>query len=137
MLVKVDRNSMRHGLEVRSPFLDKDLVNFAFSISGKKKIGYLKGKKILRKAFYKKFPFGYLNLPKKGFEIPLDKWLLKDLKHLVHEASSSKILDSLGIHNKNIVNIWKKDFFEGKYDNSWKLWTLISYAKWAEVNQNL
>ncbi|MEC6996768.1 MAG: asparagine synthase-related protein, partial [Pseudomonadota bacterium] len=135
MLVKIDKTSMKHGLEVRSPFLDKDLANFAFSISGKNKIGFTKGKKILRKAFSKELPAGYLNLPKKGFEVPLDKWLLTDLKYLVDQSSSSKILDSLGIKNKNMIEVWKNDFFEGKVDNSWKLWTLISYAKWAEINK--
>ncbi len=137
MLVKIDKTSMKHGLEVRSPFLDKDLANYAFSISGKNKIGFTKGKKILRKAFSKEFPSGYLNLPKKGFEVPLDRWLLSDLKYLVDQSSSSKILESLEIQNKNIVEHWKNDFFEGKLDNSWKLWTLISYAKWAEINRYL
>ncbi|PPR27423.1 MAG: Asparagine synthetase [glutamine-hydrolyzing] 1 [Alphaproteobacteria bacterium MarineAlpha9_Bin4] len=135
MLVKADRFSMRHSLEVRSPFLDKDLVNYAFSISGKEKIGFFKGKKILRKAFLEIFPEKYLNLPKKGFEVPLDKWLLNDLKYLVNKSSSNKVLDSLGIKDKKIVEIWKNEFFSGKSDNSWKLWTLISYAKWAEFNR--
>ena len=55
MLVKIDKTSMKHGLEVRSPFLDKDLANFAFSISGKNKIGFTKGKKYLEKHFPKNY----------------------------------------------------------------------------------
>tara|TARA_B100001248_G_scaffold261398_1_gene252471 strand:- start:615 stop:2474 length:1860 start_codon:yes stop_codon:yes gene_type:complete len=137
MLVKLDRSSMRHGLEVRSPFLDKDLVDFAFSVSGRQKIGFFSGKNILRKAFIKKFPKGYLQLPKKGFEVPLDKWLLKDLKYLIEQSSTKKVLESLGIQNKDIVDKWKKDFFAGKSDNSWKLWTLTVYAKWAEHNKSI
>ena len=53
MLVKVDRYSMQHSLEVRSPFLDKDLVDYAFSIPGKKKIGFFLWKKILKKVIFK------------------------------------------------------------------------------------
>ena len=135
MLVKVDRFSMRHSLEVRSPFLDKDLVNYAFSISGKEKIGFFKGKKVLRKAFTNMLPEKYLNFPKKGFEVPLDKWLLNELKYLVEKSSSNKVIESLGIKNKKIIENWKNDFFGGKSDNSWKLWTLISYARWAELNK--
>ncbi len=137
MLVKVDRYSMRHSIEMRSPFLDRDLVEYAFNISGKKKIGFFSGKKVLRKVFLDKFPKGYLNLPKKGFEVPLDKWLKNDLKFLVEDACSNKILDSLEIKNKNIIKSWKSEFFSGKSDNSWKLWTLISYSKWAEFNKNI
>ncbi len=81
------------------------------------------------------FPKNYLNLPKKGFEVPLDKWLLGDLRYLVDNATSKKVLESLNIKNKKIIENWKKDFFLGKKDNSWKLWTLISYAKWAELNK--
>ena len=47
MLVKVDRYSMKHSLEVRSPFLDKDLVDYAFSISGIKKVGFFLERKYL------------------------------------------------------------------------------------------
>ena len=68
MLVKLDRTSMRHGLEVRSPFLDKDLVDFAFPLSGRQKIGFFRGKKILRKAFIQKLPKGYLQLTKKDLK---------------------------------------------------------------------
>ena len=66
--------------------------------------------------------------------VPLDKWLLNDLKYLVDSSTKNKILESLGIENKSIVEEWKNDFFNGKVDNSWKLWTLITYAKWAEIN---
>ena len=81
------------------------------------------------------FPKNYLALPKKGFEVPLDKWLSGDLKYLVEYASSKKVLESLNIKDPKIVESWKNDFFLGNKDYSWKLWTLISYAKWAEINK--
>ena len=82
MLVKVDRYSMRHSLEVRSPFLDKDLIDYAFSIPREKKIDFSQ-EKILRKSFSHILPKNYLNLPKKGFEVPLDKWLSCELRYLL------------------------------------------------------
>ena len=135
MLVKLDRYSMRHSLEVRSPFLDTDLVNYAFSIPGTEKVGLFSGKKILRESFSHLFPNNYLNLPKKGFEVPLDKWLANELRYLVDYASSSKVLESLNVKDNRIIENWKNEFFLGNKDNSWKLWTLICYAKWAETNK--
>ena len=81
------------------------------------------------------FPRNYLNLPKRGFEVPIDRWLLSDLKYLVDKASSKKVLDFLSIKNKNVIDNWKDEFFAGKADNSWKLWTLVNFSKWAEFNK--
>ncbi len=134
MLVKVDRMSMANSLEVRSPFLDKDLVEYAFSIPGQMKVGYLKGKKILRNSFSNRLPNWYLSLPKKGFEIPISNWLKSDLRHLVDEATNSKNIESMGFKNDIVFKNWKEDFFGGKRDNAWKLWTLISYYIWSKSN---
>ena len=135
MLAKVDKYSMRHSLEVRSPLLDRDLVDYSFSIPGKNKIGFFSGKKLLRSSFSGMFPKNYLNLPKKGFEVPLDKWLLNDLRYLINNSFSKKVFESLDIRDTSVFDNWKRQFFAGSKDNSWKLWTLICYAKWAEINK--
>ena len=80
-------------------------------------------------------PKNYMSLPKKGFEIPLEKWLMKDLKYLLDKVSKPEVLESLNIKNKTLVDNWKNDFIHGKSDNSWKLWTLINFTKWAELNK--
>lgn len=133
MLVKVDRMSMGNSLEIRSPFLDKDLVEYAFQIPGKKKIGVFKGKKILRKAFKNRLPKATLNFSKKGFEVPINNWLKNDLKNMVEDACLTKNLNKLGIKNHYIVNQWKQNLYSGKKDTSWQLWTLISYKQWASI----
>ena len=56
---------------------------------------------------------------------------------MVEQAISRKVLDSLDIKNTGIVKNWKNEFLSGNADNSWKLWTLISYAKWAEINKHI
>ncbi len=134
MLVKLDRHSMANSIELRSPFLDKDLVNLAFNIPSKKKIGLLQGKLILKECYKDNFPDWYFKMPKKGFEVPLSNWLRKDLKHLVEESTKPNVLESLDIKNLNIVSNWKKEFLNGKKDNSWKLWVFISYYNWAKSN---
>jgi len=132
MLVKTDRMSMANSLEVRSPFLDKDLVEYSFTIPGRMKIGNFKGKKILREAFKDRLPNWSRNLPKKGFEVPIKDWLQNDLKSLVEDACSRKSLNKLGIKDHSIVNDWRQGLNSGKRDTSWQLWTLISYKKWMD-----
>ena len=134
MLVKLDRHSMANSIELRSPFLDKDLVNLSFNIPGKKKIGFLNGKMILRKCYKDSFPEWYFKMPKKGFEVPLSNWLKNDLKHLVDKSTKPDVLESLNIKNANIIMNWKKEFYNGNKDNSWKLWVLVSYYHWAKIN---
>ena len=132
MLVKLDRHSMANSIELRSPFLDKDLVNLSFNMPGKKKIGFFSGKLILRECYKDSFPDWYFKMPKRGFEVPLSNWLKNDLKHLVEKATQPSVLESLSIKNLNIISNWKKEFYNGKSDNSWKLWVLISYYHWAK-----
>ena len=134
MLVKLDRHSMANSIELRSPFLDKDLVNFSFNIPSKKKIGFLNGKLILRECYKESFPDWYFKIPKKGFEVPLSNWLKSNLKHLVEQSTKTSVLESLNIKNLNIISNWKKEFYNGNKDNSWKLWVLISYYHWAKNN---
>lgn len=132
MLVKVDRMSMANSIEVRSPFLDKNLVEYSFSIPGNLKVGYLGGKKILKDAFARDLPSWYLKLPKKGFEVPLSQWLKGDLRYLVEESTSSNILELMGIRDNSIIDNWKNDFYNGDKDNAWKLWTLVTFSNWAK-----
>lgn len=133
MLVKVDRMSMANSLEVRSPFLDRELVELAFRLPGKYKVGMFKGKKILREVFSDRLPEWSVNLPKKGFEIPIANWLSKDLKSLLNKTCNSKNLEKIGIINTSIVENWKKNLFAGKKDTSWQLWTLLAYDQWLKA----
>ena len=134
MLVKLDRHSMANSIELRAPFLDKDVVSLAFNIPSKKKIGLLNGKLILKECYKDSFPNWYFKMPKRGFEVPLSNWLKRDLKYLVEESTKPKVLESLDIKNLNIISNWKQEFYNGKKDNSWKLWVFISYYHWAKSN---
>ena len=91
---------------------------------------------ILRECYEDSFPDWYFKMPKKGFEVPLSNWLKNDLKYLVEDSTQNIVLESLNIENFNIVNNWKKEFYKGEKDNSWRLWVLISYYHWAK-NSNI
>jgi asparagine synthase (glutamine-hydrolysing) len=80
LLVKVDRMSMAHGLEVRSPFLDTALLEFAVRLAPALKVRGLSLKRVLKRAVADLLPDDILSRPKRGFGVPLDRWFREDLE---------------------------------------------------------
>jgi asparagine synthase (glutamine-hydrolysing) len=132
MLTKVDRTSMEHGLEVRSPFLDHRIVETAFAIHGNAKIKLDKGKHILREAFRNDLPPVIFKRPKRGFEIPLARWLRTDFAEWTNVALEQSFLESLGI-NPQMGRYWKKQLDEGHHQTVEIIWTLLSIYKWTST----
>jgi asparagine synthase (glutamine-hydrolysing) len=83
LLVKTDRMSMAHGLEVRSPFLDSDLLEFAVRLTPSLKARGMSLKRVLKAAVEDLVPGEILHRPKKGFGVPLDRWFREDLRSYV------------------------------------------------------
>ena len=83
MLVKVDRMSMSQSLEVRVPFLDHKIVDFAFSLPSNYKIDSKSRKKIVRDTFKDLLPQELLSKKKQGFEVPMLKWFKTDLRSMI------------------------------------------------------
>ena len=79
LLVKMDRTSMAHGLEVRSPFLDAELLEFASRLAPSLKVRGLSLKRVLKRAVSDLLPKDILARPKRGFGVPLDRWFRDDL----------------------------------------------------------
>jgi asparagine synthase (glutamine-hydrolysing) len=101
MLVKVDRMSMRNSLEVRTPFLDYRVVEFAFTLPVASKIDAHLKKKIIQDTFREALPKELYNRPKKGFEVPLLQWFRTDLNAYLEK----EIFDEDFIRSQNIFNI--------------------------------
>ena len=83
LLPKVDRMSMAHGLEVRSPFLDREVVEFAIRLPAHLQVRGMSGKRVLKRALRDLVPEEVLHRRKKGFGVPLDRWFRSDLKGYV------------------------------------------------------
>jgi asparagine synthase (glutamine-hydrolysing) len=79
LLVKVDRMSMAHGLEVRCPFLDAELLQFTSSLHPSLKLRGLSLKRVLKRALAEVLPASILKRRKRGFGVPLDRWFRTDL----------------------------------------------------------
>ncbi|MBL0913737.1 MAG: asparagine synthase C-terminal domain-containing protein, partial [Bacteroidia bacterium] len=111
LLVKTDRASMHFGLEMRSPFLDKDLAAFALSLPVEMRMENNMLKGFLKKALYERIPESYFNRQKRGFAIPLKKWLQTDLYVLVEKYLSKEALETTAVLNpvmvREILHAWK------------------------------
>ena len=132
MLVKVDIMSMAHGLEVRSPFLDYELVNFAFTLPENFKIKGSRRKRILQDAFRDMLPAALYNRPKKGFEVPLLRWFRKEMKSLITEdLLSRKTIEEQGIFNyTEIEKVKRRLFSNNPGDVHAQIWGLIVFQWW-------
>lgn len=132
MLTKVDRMSMANSLEVRVPFLDHELVEFAFSLPPGSKINQNIRKRILQDTFRKILPDELYNRPKKGFEVPLLKWLRNEMKAVItHDLLADKFIEQQGIFDvKAIKRLKKKLFSANPGDIHAKIWALIVFQWW-------
>ena len=132
MLQKVDMMSMANGLEVRVPFLDHEVVDFAFRLPPDQKIDSRLRKKIVQDAFRDILPKELYNRPKKGFEVPLLDWLRKGLKYQLDEYVFDKdYLDSQGLFDSNSLLTLKKKLFSGNPEDSHaRVWALFVFQKW-------
>ena len=132
MLTKVDRMSMNNSLEVRVPFLDHDVVNFANSLPDKYKIDHNFKKKILQDAFRDMLPKELYNRPKQGFEVPLLNWLKTDLDHKIrHIYLDREFIEEQGIFNYDAIHdIINKLHSNNPEDSHATVWALIVFQSW-------
>ncbi|QOI96095.1 MAG: asparagine synthase (glutamine-hydrolyzing) [Flammeovirgaceae bacterium] len=138
MLTKVDLMSMANSLEVRTPFLDYELVNFVFSLPAEFKINSSIRKRILQDAFKDFLPEKLYNRPKKGFEVPLLKWLRKEMKSLITDNLLEKrFIEEQGIFNIVEVEKLKKQLFSSNPgDVHARIWGLVVFQWWWKKYMN-
>ncbi|MFN8283000.1 MAG: asparagine synthase (glutamine-hydrolyzing) [Chitinophagales bacterium] len=129
MLVKVDRMSMRNSLEVRVPFLDYRIVEFAFSLPVASKINGNMKKKIVQDAFKEVLPKELFNRPKKGFEVPLLQWFKTDLKHkILNDWLSDDYIQQQGVFNLEMIQQLKLQMLSNNPgDVHAQIWALIIF----------
>jgi asparagine synthase (glutamine-hydrolysing) len=129
ILVKVDRLSMAHSLEVRAPFLNHHLVEFAASLPIDWKMKGFEKKHILKMSQKKNLPSEILYRPKKGFNAPISPWFAKELQTLGKEAT----LDNPALHawcrKDSMEQLWKEQL-SGQKDNGLKLFGLMCLGLW-------
>jgi asparagine synthase (glutamine-hydrolysing) len=133
MLTKADLMSMANSLEVRVPFLDYEVVNFAFSLPSHYKVDRHMRKRILQDAFRDVLPAELYNRPKKGFEVPLLKWFRKEMRSLItDDLLAQKKIEEQGIFNYAAIDKLKRQLFSANPgDVHARLWGLVVFQWWC------
>lgn len=130
ILVKVDRAAMAVSLETRVPMLDRDVVEFAWTLPVEYEREGKTGKKVLRDVLYRYVPKEMMERPKKGFSIPIDKWLRQPfLRGWAESLIDRKTLEQQGILNADVVwKIWE-DFIDR---GEWRIqiWYILMFQEW-------
>jgi asparagine synthase (glutamine-hydrolysing) len=130
ILVKVDRASMAHSLEVRCPLLDHKLMELIAQMPSSLKLRNGQGKYIFKKALHKILPSEVLNRRKRGFAMPVAEWFRGELKEFAHEALFER-QDGL-LNGAFLMNCWKQHQ-RGQRDWSALLWCTLMFRTWQEV----
>jgi len=135
VLMKVDRASMAHSLEVRVPFLDVDLVTHAFSLRADYKLRGRQTKLILRQALQKDLPETILHRKKAGFAMPVAAWLQQDLKPWALDLTQASLVASTGVLDPVAVRRMTEEHLRGQSDHRRSLWAVLSFLAWWKENR--
>jgi asparagine synthase (glutamine-hydrolysing) len=131
ILLKADKMTMAHSLELRVPFLDKKVFDIASKIPTNLKTANGTTKYILRKAVEGIVPNHVLNRKKLGFPVPIRHWLKDEMnewaKELIHESNTEYLI------NKTYLLKILEDHCQGKMDNSRKIWTVLMFMIWHQI----
>lgn len=132
LLVKTDIASMAVGLELRAPMLDTSVVSLGLSLPDEMKIGKGRGKEILRHAFADMLPPAVLAGSKRGFGLPLGKWLREDLLPVLRETLLDPWLREQSIFRPEALAGLLNDHVSGRGDHRHRLWALLVLARWLK-----
>jgi len=130
ILVKTDRASMAVALEGREPFLDQRIIEFAARIPSNEKYKHGVLKYILKNITHQYLPKSMMERPKKGFSVPIMRWLKRDLKHFITDYINEDTLREVGIFNVKLVMKERDDFFKSDKDEHIWLWLVLVYMLW-------
>ena len=130
ILVKVDRASMACSLEVRTPFLDVELVEFLARVPSRLKLQRFETKALLKRAMADSLPPGIAKRPKKGFGIPVAAWLKHDLREALQEELAPDRIRAQGLFDSEVVQDILRQHLSGRSDQRKPLWTLFMFQLW-------
>lgn len=135
VLVKVDRMSMQHGLEVRSPLLDHRIVEFGFRVPASRKMPHLAPKHLLRQVASRRLPPALLQLPKHGFSAPVGQWIAGTHADMFQDQvlGSSSSLTGL-VDLREVRRLFERER-DGVADHAYALWAVWTLERWASLSK--
>jgi asparagine synthase (glutamine-hydrolysing) len=133
ILHKIDRASMAVSLEARSPFLDRDLVEFIARLPVRWKLSpWGRSKVVLKRAFAHRLPRSTVRRQKRGFGIPVAEWLKGPLSELVADLLAPSRLATAGYFQPAVVARLLEEHRAGRRNHRKVLWTLLAFELWRE-----
>lgn len=130
LLVKMDRCSMAHALEARSPFLDRELLEYVFGLPDAMKLRWGRTKVILRRAFRDLLPPDILRRGKMGFGVPLQAWFAGELRPLLEDLLLAPDARARAHVDQGYVRRLCEEHWAGRADHAHRLWTLLTFEVW-------
>ncbi|MCQ2433075.1 MAG: asparagine synthase (glutamine-hydrolyzing) [Clostridia bacterium] len=131
ILLKADKMSMAHSLELRVPFLDKHIMEQAERIPAEYKVNEIDTKYVLRQASNRTLPDAWANRKKAGFPVPIRHWL-KEQKYYDHVKAYFNAPYAKEFFDTDKINALLDDHFAGKANNGRKIWTVFTFLVWYE-----
>lgn len=129
-LVKSDRASMLNSLEVRTPFLDREMLRFSFTLPSCFKVRPFSSKLILREILKKYFPLDLASRKKQGFSLPLREWFRKELRDFLYSNLSPSQIARIGITSQARVDTLLQAHIQKREDLHNELWSLLVLELW-------
>lgn len=133
VLLKVDRMSMANSLEVRVPLLDHLVAEYALNLPSREKVRGGEGKIILKEAFQDILPGFVFSRGKRGFGIPLARWLRQDLREMVLDHLAPSRVKRRDLFEPAGVSGILSQHMEGKRDHGFRIWTLLVLEIWQQL----
>ncbi|WP_396638152.1 asparagine synthase (glutamine-hydrolyzing) [Maribacter sp. R77961] len=133
--VKVDRASMAYSVEVRSPFLDYRIVEFARNLPIKYRYENGIGKLILRDILEEYIPRNIFSQPKKGFGVPLGHWIQKELKEEILDSLNDEFLTTIPYLDIKKFKKQLSSHMKGELNNQANIWKLYVLKKWFDIKK--
>lgn len=131
-LTYTDKTSMAHGVEVRVPLLDLELVDIARRIPSRHKLGLARSKILLKAISRSALPAELLRRKKAGFGIPLRDWMREDLQPMARELLSPERLARQRLFQPEQVGRWLDEHRDGRADHGPRLYSLMSFQLWLD-----
>lgn len=132
ILYKTDRMSMAHSLEVRPPFLDHRIVEFAARLPHQLKIQGSSLKYVLRELMRDKLPESVLTRKKEGFDIPAHQWLRTCLKPLLEETINRRTVEGSGLFKWPVLHRFLAQHLERRENLGYHIWGLLTLMLWMK-----
>ena len=132
LLVKVDRASMACSLEMRTPFLDHRLIEFAAGLPADLKVRGFELKYLFKRAVERWLPAKIVYRQKRGFSVPISRWMRRELRPVLDETLGEGKLKQQGLFNAPLVRQRLEEHWSGRADHRKLLWALFCFQLWYD-----